>query len=336
MNVLVTGGAGYLGSHTVAELLKSEHSVVVIDSLVNGKQEAIRRVGQITKTKIIFYKLDLRDTESLKKIFKNHSFDVVIHFAGLKAVGESVKNPLQYYQNNLISTLSLLEVMSNSSVKRLVFSSSATVYDLNQKSPIRENFVTGVNIQNPYGQTKYMIEQFLKDLARSDENWSIASLRYFNPIGAHPSGTIGEDPLGTPNNLLPYILQVGVRKRKVLNVFGDDYNTPDGTGIRDYIHIEDLACGHIAAINHMDVGFNAFNLGTGCGTSVLELIAIFEEATKVRIPYRISSRRDGDAEVCFADPSLAERKLEWKANKTIFQACQDSWRWQSSNPEGYL
>lgn len=335
MNILVTGGAGYIGSHTVVELLAKQHRVVVADNLVNSSPEAIRRLETITKQTIPFFEIDLRDRAKLEALFKDHSFEAVIHFAGLKAVGESVQKPLEYYNNNLYSTLVLLETMQKFEVKKLVFSSSATVYGDPQELPIQETTRTGVGITNPYGQSKYIIEQILTDLAKADPSMAITILRYFNPIGAHQSGLIGEDPGDIPNNLLPYISQVAVGKLQQVSIFGNDYNTSDGTGVRDYIHVVDLAKGHLASLDHIKPGVSIYNLGTGQGTSVLELIRAFEKASQKTIPYQIAERRQGDIATCYASADKAKQELHWQAEKTIDEACQDSWRWQSNNPGGY-
>lgn len=335
MNVLVTGGTGYIGSHTVVELLGAGHSVVVVDNLSNSSVESLKRVEKITGTKVPFYQLDLRDTTELDTIFAKYKFDAVIHFAGLKAVGESVQKPLLYYENNLGSTFSLLHVMREHSVKQLVFSSSATVYGTPENLPLTEDSPVGIGLTNPYGQTKYMIEQILRDITVSEPDFSISILRYFNPIGAHESGFIGEDPSGIPNNIMPFISQVAVGKRDKLSIFGNDYDTPDGTGVRDYIHVVDLARGHLAALSHMHPGVDIYNLGTGHGTSVLELVHAFETASSKPIPYEVSPRRSGDIASCYADVQKAQIGLSWKAEKSTADACQDSWRWQSQNPNGY-
>lgn len=335
MKVLVTGGAGYIGSHTIIELVESGHDIVVVDSLANSSKESLNRVEKIIGKDIEFHVFDLRDETRLDELFNEHSFDAVIHFAGLKAVGESVEKPLLYYENNLGSTLTLLKVMDRRACKRLVFSSSATVYGSPESLPLTEASRTGIGITNPYGQTKYMIEQILSDLAHSDNEWYITLLRYFNPIGAHESGTIGEDPNGLPNNLLPFVSQVAVGKLDKVRVFGNDYDTPDGTGVRDYIHVVDLANGHVAALKHMVQGTAIYNLGTGHGISVLEMIGAFEKASGKAIPYEIAARRPGDVASCYADCSLAETALGWKAEKSLEDACVDSWRWQSQNPNGY-
>lgn len=335
MNILVTGGAGYIGSHTIIELVSDGHSVVVADNLSNSNFEALRRVERITSIEIPFYELDLRNGDELEKVFHNHQFGAVIHFAGLKSVGQSVAKPLEYYSNNIDSTLVLLEKMQQHDVKKLVFSSSATVYGTPEELPLKETSRVGVGITNPYGQTKFMIEQILRDLSIADSEMEITLLRYFNPVGAHESGLIGEDPNDIPNNLLPYVSQVAVGKLEKVSVFGNDYDTPDGTGIRDYIHVVDLARGHVAAINHAKPGVETYNLGTGKGISVLELIAAFSKAASKDIPYQIVDRRPGDVASCYADSTKANTNLSWRAEKTIEQACEDSWRWQSQNPNGF-
>lgn len=335
MNILLTGGAGYIGSHTAIELIQIGHSVVIVDNLTNSSEEAVRRVEKITSTGIPFYNVDLRDTEGLDEVFTKHDFDAVIHFAGLKAVGESVAKPLEYYDNNLNSTLSLLEVMQKHQVEQLVFSSSATVYGTPEALPLTEDSPTGRGVTNPYGQTKFMIEQILRDVSVAHPNMAITLLRYFNPVGAHESGLIGEDPSGIPNNLLPYVSQVAVGKLESVGVFGNDYDTPDGTGVRDYIHVVDLAKGHVAAIENIQPGTHVYNLGTGKGVSVLEIIQAFSSAAGKEIPYEIKPRRPGDIARCYADPSLAEQELGWSAQFNIARACEDSWRWQSQNPNGY-
>lgn len=335
MNILITGGAGYIGSHTLIELYEAGHSVVVVDNLSNSNQESLNRVEKIVGTSIPFYQLDVCDKSSLKDVFEQHGFDAVIHFAGLKAVGESVQKPLEYYRNNIDSTLSLLEVMRDKGVKKLVFSSSATVYGEPEELPLVETSRVGVGITNPYGQTKFMIEQILKDVCVSDPEFEVTLLRYFNPVGAHKSGLIGEDPGGIPNNLLPYITQVAVGKLEKVSVFGNDWETPDGTGVRDYIHVVDLAKGHTAALDHSKPGAHAYNLATGKGVSVLELIAAAGKAAGKEIPYQIVDRRPGDVAACYASPEKANRELNWKAERTIDEACEDSWRWQSQNPSGY-
>ncbi len=335
MKVLVTGGSGYIGSHTIIELLESGHEVVVIDNLSNSSKESLVRVEKITNRNIEFHEADVRDADALDAIFNAHQIDAVIHFAGLKAVGESVAKALYYYQNNLESTLTLLERMKQFDVRKLVFSSSATVYGDPEFLPITEGAPRRAT--NPYGQTKLMIEQILEDISASNEGWNITSLRYFNPIGAHESGMIGEDPNGLPNNLLPFVAQVASGKLEKVRVFGDDYDTPDGTGVRDYIHVTDLAKAHLAALtnlNHPDV-YKAYNVGTGGADSVLDMIKAFEKASGKEIPYEVVARRPGDIASCYADVSLAEKDLGWKAQLTIEEGCRDSWSWQSQNPEGY-
>lgn len=333
--ILVTGGAGYIGSHTLIELINNNFEVVVIDNLANSSRESLRRVEQITGHEIPFIEADVRDQSVLDDIFTTYSIDSVIHFAGLKAVGESVAKPLEYYDDNLVSTLALLEAMRKHSVKQLVFSSSATVYGSPSELPLRETSTVGVGLTNPYGKTKYMIEQIIQDYCAADPAFEATILRYFNPIGAHKSGQIGEDPNGIPNNLLPYVAQVAVGKLQSVGVFGDDYDTPDGTGVRDYIHVVDLARGHVAALQHMKAGASIYNLGTGNGTSVLEIIKAFSKACGRDLPYEIKPRRTGDIAACYADCSKAERELGWRAELSIEQACADSWRWQSQNPNGF-
>lgn len=335
MKILVTGGAGYIGSHTCVELLNAGDEVIVVDNLVNSKMESLKRVEEITGKKLKFYQVDLLDQDQLESVFKENEIDAVIHFAGLKAVGESVSIPLQYYHNNITGTLILCEVMQKYGVKKLVFSSSATVYGMNNVSPLTEDLP--LSTTNPYGSTKMMIEYILRDLYASDKDWSIALLRYFNPIGAHESGKIGEDPNGIPNNLMPYITQVAVGKLEKLTIYGDDYDTPDGTGVRDYIHVVDLAKGHIKALEKIDTdtGIDAYNLGTGIGYSVLDVVNSFENATGIKIPYTIAARRPGDIAVCFADASKALDVLDWKAEYSLEEMCRDSWKWQVSNPQGY-
>ena len=337
MKVLVTGGAGYIGSHTILELVASGHEVVIVDNLVNSDREAIRRIEKITGNSFPFYEIDCCDTVKLGQVFIEHEIDTVIHFAGLKAVGESVAQPLRYYQNNLGSTLALCTVMQKHKVNKLIFSSSATVYGLPSELPLKESSQVGIGITNPYGQTKYMIEQILRDLVVSNPAWQISLLRYFNPIGAHSSGLIGEDPSGIPNNLLPYVSQVAVGKLGKISVYGDDYDTPDGSGVRDYIHVVDLARGHVAALGHLPAAgtIETYNLGTGRGTSVLELINAFEQACGKTLAYEIAPRRPGDIASCYADASKAARQLDWQATKTISDACADAWRWQLQNPNGY-
>lgn len=336
MNILVTGGAGYIGTHTIIELVKDKHEVVIVDNLSNSSPVALERLKTITGKEFPFYEIDCCDKDALRKVFEEHQIDAVIHFAGLKAVGESVAKPLAYYRNNIDSTLSLCEVMQEKGVKKLVFSSSATVYGDPQKLPLHEDTPKG-KITNPYGQTKDMIEQILQDVAVANPSWQITILRYFNPVGAHESGLIGEDPNGIPNNLLPYVSQVAVGKLDKVRVLGNDYDTRDGTGVRDYIHVTDLARGHVAALDHIS-GQNSvkvYNLGTGEGTSVLEMIHAFEKACGHEIPYEVVERRPGDIAACYADPAKANAELNWKAEKTIEDGCKDSWSWQSKNPQGY-
>lgn len=333
--ILVTGGAGYIGSHTLIELIANNFNVVVIDNLANSSAESLRRVEAIAGSEIPFVQADVRDRAALDEIFTTYTIDAVIHFAGLKAVGESVAKPLEYYDNNLSSTLVLLNAMRRHSVKQLVFSSSATVYGTPSDLPLRETSPVGSGLTNPYGKTKYMIEEILRDYCAAHPDFEAAILRYFNPIGAHESGRIGEDPNGIPNNLLPYVAQVAVGKLEKVGVFGDDYDTPDGTGVRDYIHVVDLARGHVAALQHMVPGANVYNLGTGRGVSVLEIIKAFSRACGRDLPYEIKPRRAGDIAACYADCSKAERELGWRAELSIEDACRDSWRWQSQNPNGY-
>ena len=336
MKVLVTGGAGYIGSHTCVELLESGYEVVVIDNLCNSNPKSLERVQELTGKTLTFYKGDVRDEALLKTIFAEHDIGCVIHFAGLKAVGESVAMPWEYYDNNLNSTLVLTKVMKEVGMKNLIFSSSATVYTATNEMPLRETSTTG-GCTNPYGWTKYMTEQILSGMAFADEQWSVCLLRYFNPIGAHISGRIGEDPRGIPNNLMPYITQVAVGRREKLSVFGNDYDTHDGTGVRDYIHVVDLAKGHVAAVKYTteNKGCEVFNLGTGTGYSVLDMVNTFREVNQVELPYVIAPRRPGDIATCYADPAKSAEKLGWKAEKTLADMCRDSWRWQSTNPNGF-
>jgi len=336
LKVLVTGGAGYIGSHTCVELLNNGHDVIVVDNLSNSKPEVINRIKELTGRDFKFYKADILNKKEIDKIFKENNIEAVIHFAGLKAVGESVKIPLRYYYNNVTGTLVLCEVMQKHNVKKMVFSSSATVYGKPKTVPITEDFP--LSATNPYGRTKLMIEQILRDVYVSDNDWSIALLRYFNPIGAHESGRIGEDPNGIPNNLMPYITQVAIGKRERLNVFGDDYDTHDGTGVRDYIHVVDLAKGHLKALEKVMAtkGVEAYNLGTGVGYSVLDVVKNFEKATGKKVPYIITSRRPGDIDKCYADPTKACKELGWKAEKTLEDMCKDAWNWQRNNPDGYV
>ncbi|MDD4493735.1 MAG: UDP-glucose 4-epimerase GalE [Eubacteriales bacterium] len=336
MKVLVTGGAGYIGSHTCVQLLDAGYDVTIIDNLSNSKEEAINRVKKITGKKFDFFKIDILDLAEIDKLFGSRRFDSVIHFAGLKAVGESVAKPLEYYHNNITGTLNLCFCMRKYGVRNIVFSSSATVYGDPHEVPIKEDFP--LSATNPYGSTKLMIEKILRDLYVSDNSWNVAILRYFNPVGAHESGLIGEDPNGIPNNLVPYISQVAVGKLRKLKVFGGDYPTKDGTGVRDYIHVEDLAAGHLKALEKLaeNPGVVTYNLGTGNGYSVLDMVAAFEKASGCSIPYDIVERRPGDIAECYADPLKAHRELNWSANKGIEEMCRDSWVWQQKNPDGYI
>jgi UDP-glucose 4-epimerase len=335
MKILVTGGAGYIGSHTCVSLLQNGYDIVVVDNLCNSKEESLRRVEELTGKKIAFYKIDLLDSEQFGKLFETHKFDAVIHFAGLKAIGESVTIPLDYYRNNVSGTLALLKVMKNNNLKNIVFSSSASVYGEAKTVPIKEDFPLGG--LNPYSRSKLMIEDILRDLFTAEPEWNIALLRYFNPVGAHPSGRIGEDPNGVPNNLMPYVAQVAIGKRPYLRVWGNNYPTPDGTGVRDYIHVMDLAEGHINALQKLaeKPGLVTYNLGTGRGYSVMEVIRAFEKACQHEIPYQVMERRPGDAAISYADPSKANRELNWYATRTIEHMCADAWKWQSQNPDGY-
>ena len=342
MNILVTGGSGFIGSHTLIELIAEGHAVAVVDNLSNSNPEALRRVESITGQAVPFYKVDIRDREGLSRVFALHKFDCCIHFAGLKAVGESVVKPWEYYENNINGTLVLLDVMRKQGCKNIIFSSSATVYGNPAQIPITETCPKG-HCTNPYGQTKSIVEEILTDMHTADVKtkdprpWNVVLLRYFNPIGAHASGLIGEDPNGIPNNLMPYITQVAVGKLDKLHVFGDDYATPDGTGVRDYIHVVDLAKGHVKALKAIEenCGVSVYNLGTGRGYSVLEVVHAFEEVSGVNIPYVIEERRPGDIAVCYSDPGKAKRELGWKAELDIYDMCRDSWNWQKKNPEGY-
>ena len=335
MAVLVTGGAGYIGSHTCVELLTTGYEVVVVDNFANSKPEVLKRIKEITGKTLKFYEANLLNKDKLDKVFAENTVEAVIHFAGLKAVGESVEFPLRYYQNNLMGTLMLCEVMQKYGVKKIVFSSSASVYGMPERMPITEEFP--LQAMNPYGRTKLMIEEILRDIYAADKDWGIVLLRYFNPIGAHESGRIGEDPKGIPNNLMPYLTQVAVGKREKLYIFGNDYPTSDGTGVRDYLHVVDLARGHLQALDKVKVmtGVEAYNLGTGVGYSVLEVVRSFAKATGKDIPYVITERRPGDIAECYADPSKAFRELGWKAEKSLEEMCKDSWRWQKNNPHGY-
>ena len=336
MAILVTGSAGYIGSHTVVELQNAGYDVVVLDNLSNSSEKSLARVEKITGKPVKFYKADILDRQALNNIFDQESIDSCIHFAGLKAVGESVAKPWEYYENNIAGTLTLVDVMRQHGVKNIIFSSSATVYGDPAIIPITEECPKG-QCTNPYGWTKSMLEQILSDIQKADPEWNVVLLRYFNPIGAHESGTIGENPNGIPNNLMPYITQVAVGKLKQLGVFGDDYDTPDGTGVRDYIHVVDLAKGHVKALKKIEeqAGLCLYNLGTGHGYSVLDSVKNFEAANGVKIPYVIKDRRPGDIATCYSDASKAERELGWKAEKGILEMCADSWRWQSNNPNGY-
>ncbi|MFC0333363.1 UDP-glucose 4-epimerase GalE [Paenibacillus sepulcri] len=335
MAILVTGGAGYIGTHTCVELLEAGYDIIVVDNFANSSPEALNRVKEITGKSFRFYQLDVRDRSALEAVFARNQIDAAIHFAGLKAVGESVRSPLWYYEMNMISTLALCEVMSKYGVHKLVFSSSATVYGASGDMPVSENSPIGAS--SPYGRTKQMIEQILQDLAASNPEWGISILRYFNPAGAHKSGRIGENPSGTPNNLMPYLSQVAAGRLEELSIYGSDYPTPDGTGIRDYIHVVDLALGHIRALGRIldSSGLNIYNLGTGRGSSVLEMIAAFEKATGTHVPYRFAARRPGDIAVSCADIRKARQELGWTADRCIEEMCEDTWRWQANNPEGY-
>ena len=336
MSILVTGGAGFIGSHTCVELINAGYEVIVVDNLSNSSEKSLERVEQITGKKVAFYKADILDKDALDRIFEKETIDAVIHFAGLKAVGESVQKPMEYYQNNISGTLILTEVMRNHGVKNIIFSSSATVYGNPQFIPITEECPKGT-CTNPYGWTKSMLEQILSDIQFADREWNVILLRYFNPIGAHKSGLMGENPNGIPNNLMPYITQVAVGKLPQLGVFGNDYDTPDGTGVRDYIHVVDLAIGHVKALKKIEenAGLKVYNLGTGVGYSVLDIVKNFEKATGVEIPYVIKERRAGDIATCYSDATKAKEELDWVAERGIREMCEDSWRWQSNNPNGY-
>lgn len=335
MKVLVTGGAGYIGSHACVELMAVGHDVVVVDNLINAKSTALKRVAEITGRMVPFVKGDIRDRRLLSSLFDAHDFDAVMHFAGLKAVGESVARPLEYYDNNVTGTITLLEVMAEKGVRRMIFSSSATVYGDPDRVPITEDMP--LSAVNPYGRTKLMIEDILRDLAIADPSWSVVLLRYFNPVGAHESGLIGEDPSGTPNNLMPYVARVAAGRLEKLGVYGDDYPTRDGTGVRDFIHVVDLARGHVAALDHSmkGEGIATFNLGTGQGHSVLEVVRAFEAASGKSVPYEITDRRAGDVAECYADPSRARQELGWGTTRNLDDMCRDAWRWQDRNPDGY-
>ncbi|XP_045483110.1 UDP-glucose 4-epimerase-like isoform X2 [Harmonia axyridis] len=346
-NILVTGGGGYVGSHTVVELLNSNYSVVAIDNLSNcqaiendcAKPESLKRVEKITGKQVVFYNVDIRNKDDLDKIFKKHKISTVIHFAAMKSVGESTKIPLSYYENNVGGSNNLFQVMHSNNVKSLVYSSSATVYGTPVYLPLTETHPTGQGCTNPYGKTKYFVEEIGKDLCSAYPDWKLISLRYFNPVGAHPSGMIGEDPSGIPNNLMPYISQVAIGKREFLSVFGSDYDTIDGTGVRDYIHISDLAVGHLRALEKLSnpsfLGFRAYNLGTGRGYSVLEVIKAFEKASGRKVEYKLVDRRPGDIATCYSDASLAKNELNWAAEKNIDEMCKDTWNWQFNNPNGF-
>ncbi len=336
MSILITGGAGYIGSHTCLELLNAGYDVVVVDNLCNSHDTSLHRVESLTGKQPAFYPVDIRDTDALRTVFSEHSIEAVIHFAGLKAVGESTRIPLAYFDNNVSGTVKLLEVMEEFDVRHLVFSSSATVYGDPHEVPIKEDFPVG-QVTNPYGRSKFMVEKILQDTAASDQRWNFSILRYFNPVGAHESGLIGEDPSGIPNNLMPYIAQVAVGKLEQLNVFGNDYPTHDGSGVRDYIHVVDLALGHLAALktHWTDHGVHIYNLGTGKGSSVLDMLHAFEKACDKPLPYQIQPRRPGDIAQCYADPAYAEEKLGWKATRTVEDMTRDTWRWQSENPNGF-
>lgn len=336
MKILVTGGTGFIGSHTLVELYASGHEAVVVDNLCNSTQTALKRVEELVGRSIPFYQVDIRDREGLQSVMNQHRFDVCIHFAGLKAVGESVEKPWEYYENNLSGTLTLLDVLRQHGCKNIIFSSSATVYGDPAIIPITEECPKG-HCTNPYGQTKSMLEEIMMDMQRADKAWNVVLLRYFNPIGAHPSGRIGENPSGIPNNLMPYLTQVAVGKRPELGVFGNDYDTPDGTGVRDYIHVVDLAKGHVAALKAIEsnCGCAIYNLGTGQGYSVLQLVNTFEKVNGIHIPYSIKPRRAGDIAICYSNPAKAERELGWKAELGLEEMCRDAWNWQKNNPEGY-
>ena len=337
MTILVTGGAGFIGSHTCVELLNAGYDIVIVDNLYNSSEKSLDRVKELTGKDFAFYPYDIRDKENMRKIFENHKIDACIHFAGLKAVGESVRKPLEYYDNNIGGTLALCEVMREYGCKKIVFSSSATVYGSSNISPLKEDMKTG-GTTNPYGTTKYMIEIILDDFHKGDNEWAVTLLRYFNPIGAHKSGRIGENPNGIPNNLMPYITQVAIGKLPYLNVFGDDYDTHDGTGVRDYIHVVDLAIGHVKAVDKIlrdEPAVNVYNLGTGNGYSVLDIVKAFEQASGQKIEYKIAPRRPGDLDVCYSDATKAFNELGWKAERGLLEMCEDSWRWQSNNPNGF-
>lgn len=336
MAILITGASGYIGSHTCLEMLAAGYDIVTVDNYCNSKPEVVRRVQELSGKTYPVYEGDIRDRDCLDRIFRENHIEAVVHFAGLKAVGESTQKPLLYYDNNVAGTVTLCQAMAAAGCKRIIFSSSATVYNADLPSPRTEDMPTG-GVSNPYGRTKYMVEEILKDLCAADPTWSAVLLRYFNPIGAHESGRIGEDPKGVPNNLMPYIAQVAIGKRPCLSVFGDDYDTPDGTGVRDYLHVVDLARGHVRAVEYAlsHTGAEPFNLGTGTGYSVLDIVKAFEQANNIHIPYAIAPRRPGDIATCYSDPSKAQRILGWTAQKTLEDMCRDSWRWQTQNPNGY-